>query len=62
MLALLLPNQLSNKAVLQLTGVVLQAAKRLQINVYVEKIPSYRYLTHLFPRLHIGFNKAVISV
>lgn len=33
----------------QLTGVVLQAAKRLQINVHVEKVPFYRYVS---PRLH----------
>jgi len=26
----------------QLTGIVLQAAKRLQINVLVEKIPAFR--------------------
>lgn len=40
------PNEHSD---LQLTGAVLQAAKRLQINVHVEKVPYYRYLS---PHLH----------
>lgn len=32
----------SNVSVLQLTGIILQAAKRLQVNVYVENIPTFR--------------------
>lgn len=32
----------------KLTGLVVQAAKRLQVNVYIEKLPAFRYVWGFF--------------